>query len=361
MHIDRQNYENFFLLYVDRELNVTDQKAVETFAALHPDLQEELNGLLAVQLPQHEPSLQLPNKNCLYRPCIWENEQLSDVQSKLLLMVDEALADEEAVLLSKAISNDAWLKNEWQWLKKTKLPEHDGMEMPNKAALYRKSSTKVVPFGWVRWSAVAALVIGMGWFLWWPSGSMQESEKPKIENELTIHSQTVSLPTSPLTTKTDSLKAAMVLRIGQQNRHEIAIQPSKTLTGQPDETQTDTLFTKRQTLNLLTSASTNNKVLQAVGGEKNVPVKDAQMLIAAAKGIEAVSPQTASTTTSNTAFQQAVYNEEGVSNSTEERINIAGASIRKQKIRGIFRTITRKIGRSFEKSSVAQVDEATQE
>jgi hypothetical protein len=45
MNINRNNYENFFLLYLDRELNQTDKLAVEKFLSENSDLQKEFTLL----------------------------------------------------------------------------------------------------------------------------------------------------------------------------------------------------------------------------------------------------------------------------------------------------------------------------
>ena len=50
LHITRANYEAYFLMYVDGELTPAQSDAVEAFAALHPDLQEELDLLLTTKL-----------------------------------------------------------------------------------------------------------------------------------------------------------------------------------------------------------------------------------------------------------------------------------------------------------------------
>ncbi len=50
LHIDRSNYEEYFLLYLDGELSIQDKISVERFAALHPDLQQELTILLSTRL-----------------------------------------------------------------------------------------------------------------------------------------------------------------------------------------------------------------------------------------------------------------------------------------------------------------------
>ena len=54
MNIDRNNYEEFFLLYVDGELDATQQLAVENFVQQNPDLAVELKMILntmAMRIP----------------------------------------------------------------------------------------------------------------------------------------------------------------------------------------------------------------------------------------------------------------------------------------------------------------------
>jgi len=48
--ITRDNYEEFFLLYVDNELSVTDRRLVEAFVGDNPDLKEEWESLLQCRI-----------------------------------------------------------------------------------------------------------------------------------------------------------------------------------------------------------------------------------------------------------------------------------------------------------------------
>ena len=68
IHINPHNYEAFFLLYADGELNAADRLAVEQFAAANPDLGVELDFLLQLRLPADErkglESLVLIRKGC---------------------------------------------------------------------------------------------------------------------------------------------------------------------------------------------------------------------------------------------------------------------------------------------------------
>jgi len=65
MDINRINYETFFLLYVDRELNTADRAAVENFLKENPDLQKEFRQLQ--NTVQHPPEIIFEQKESLYR------------------------------------------------------------------------------------------------------------------------------------------------------------------------------------------------------------------------------------------------------------------------------------------------------
>lgn len=63
--ITRDNYEEFFLLYIDNELSVADREAVEQFVAHHPDLQEDWKALLHCRLLPDEEII-FPDREALY-------------------------------------------------------------------------------------------------------------------------------------------------------------------------------------------------------------------------------------------------------------------------------------------------------
>src|SRR6185503_18954160 len=57
MNINRDNYEEYFLLYADNELSEQEKNAVEDFVKQYPDLEEELS---VIKL-----SVTKPNVNCV--------------------------------------------------------------------------------------------------------------------------------------------------------------------------------------------------------------------------------------------------------------------------------------------------------
>jgi hypothetical protein len=65
MNINRDNYEEYFLLYIDRELSGDEQKALESFVRRNPDLEKELERLKQTVAPP--PVIVFENKDILLR------------------------------------------------------------------------------------------------------------------------------------------------------------------------------------------------------------------------------------------------------------------------------------------------------
>ena len=66
MQINRQSYEEFFLLYADGELNESEKKAVEEFINVNPDLAGEFS-LIQETVMQPDASIIFENKELLFK------------------------------------------------------------------------------------------------------------------------------------------------------------------------------------------------------------------------------------------------------------------------------------------------------
>src|SRR6476620_3270627 len=158
LHITRANYEAYFLMYVDGELTPAQCDAVEAFAAIHPDLQEELDMLLTTRLDAETISF---DKSSLMADSMKQNV----IDESLLLYIDNELKGEEKKKMEEQLATDANYQYQHNLLLQTKL-RAEAISYPNKAELYRKSEGKVRPIIWYR-AAAAAFVLMASGYMWY--------------------------------------------------------------------------------------------------------------------------------------------------------------------------------------------------
>ncbi len=85
MSINKTNYENYFLLYIDKELSAVDQAAVEGFVQENPDFANELASLQKAKLSPEATADKIifANKALLYRLPEMEASLSQDFKNKL--------------------------------------------------------------------------------------------------------------------------------------------------------------------------------------------------------------------------------------------------------------------------------------
>ncbi|HVG15955.1 MAG TPA: hypothetical protein VM935_13370 [Chitinophagaceae bacterium] len=154
--INRENYEEYFLLLVDNELTKEEVVAVEAFLAAHPDLQPEMDLLLSLKLPAEEAGFL--DKEML----LAENMRENGIEESLLLYIDNELDKEDSKWLEERLSKDVQLQEQHQQLLKTKLDAADHVVYPFKKELYRHEDKRKVPLYWMRVAAAVLLAIGIG-------------------------------------------------------------------------------------------------------------------------------------------------------------------------------------------------------
>lgn len=155
MNINRNNYEEYFILYLDNELPANLRAEVETFANAHADLKVELEMLLQTKLVPEE--IIFDKKELLFKPEITENE----LEENLLLYIDNELNAEETERIEKIIASQPAARAEFESFSKVKL-EIETIEFPDKSILYRHSEgRRVVAFNWKRLAIAAVLTLGL--------------------------------------------------------------------------------------------------------------------------------------------------------------------------------------------------------
>ncbi|MBS1743436.1 MAG: hypothetical protein JST81_10400 [Bacteroidetes bacterium] len=154
IQINRQNYEGYFLMYVDNELSAQDRAAVDQFVSENPDLETELELLTETTLPAE--SITYSPKSSLYR----EETIPTAMQEQLLLQLDNELDAAAAKELTLKLATDKDLSREWNILQQTRLDANDTIVFEDKQLLYRKERDRVIPMFFWR-IAAAVVIIGM--------------------------------------------------------------------------------------------------------------------------------------------------------------------------------------------------------
>jgi len=165
MSINRQNYEEYFILYMDNELGSQERRMVEAFVELHPDLKEELDLLMQFKLAP-DTTILFEGKEELMAPetsGIIETGTInfSNYQEWLSLSVDQELKPEQALSFEQYLAANPAIKKELVIWQRAKL-QPETIIFADKAALYRKEEmVKPFPVRWWRLAAAAVLLIGV--------------------------------------------------------------------------------------------------------------------------------------------------------------------------------------------------------
>jgi hypothetical protein len=159
MNINRLNYENYFLLYVDGELSASEMQAVESFAAENDDLADELDMLLQTKLPD-ENNFLFENKSTLLRTTSNHINSIN-YEERFLLFVDGELSDQAQIETLNFVSDHPQYQDAFDAIMQTKLPDELTL-YPNKESLYREEE-KRKPVFYMQWQklAIAAALIGI--------------------------------------------------------------------------------------------------------------------------------------------------------------------------------------------------------
>src|SRR5580765_377270 len=147
--IDRHNYEEFFLLYVDNELNVEQKKQVELFVKANADLEEELVMLQQSRLIADE-SIVFHGKEKLMKE---ENDSfinMNNYEEYLVLYIDNELSEKEKITVEQFAGKHSHVKEELALFQQTKLQPEE-IVFAGKQSLYRREErVGVISMSWLR-------------------------------------------------------------------------------------------------------------------------------------------------------------------------------------------------------------------
>ncbi len=164
MKLNRNNYEEYFLLYTDNELSLADRKLVEDFVTENPDLFPELDILLRSKLTA-EPTLIFENKESLLKQATQHINE-TNYETYQLSFVDNELNDD----LNKELQSFNFLhpvaQQNQELLLQTKFLADTTILYPGKEFLLsenigqRKRASAILPY-WLRLSAAAVILLAL--------------------------------------------------------------------------------------------------------------------------------------------------------------------------------------------------------
>jgi hypothetical protein len=159
MNINRNNYEEYFILYLDNELSSEDRSEVEAFSQENPDLKAELDMLLQSKL-MPDADITYANKELLM---IRNSSSISIANHEewLLSYIDNELTEEERKDVEKFVAANPAVQTELNLLQQVKL-QPEAIVFPDKESLYHKEERpRVVAIRWWRMAAAAVLLLGI--------------------------------------------------------------------------------------------------------------------------------------------------------------------------------------------------------
>ena len=200
MIVNIQNYETYFLLYIDNELSATEKAAVELFIQQNPSYQQELTFLQNVKLGFSENA----SEESAEEKIIFEDKlslyQISESDTACLLYLEQEMSASEVAQFEEKLAKDPTLQISLANWGKTlisqnynEIGENEKLDPAFKYSLYKKEaeviSIKVKSlWGWnntYRIASVAALLI-LWWGYQWLNPSSMISKKEMTPNVIVV-------------------------------------------------------------------------------------------------------------------------------------------------------------------------------
>ncbi len=162
MNINRDNYEEYFLLYADDELTDSEKANVLMFVKNNKDLEEEFR-MIHHTILKPDVNVKLDNKSFLLKNIAsFINEK--NYEEAFVLYHDNELNEKQKKQTEEFLSLHKELKNEFDLIGITRLAPAANIIFANKNVLYKKEKTeKVAPIIFWRMLAAAAFIGCMLW------------------------------------------------------------------------------------------------------------------------------------------------------------------------------------------------------
>lgn len=245
MTITRDNYEPFFLDYLEGKLKENMIDEFLDFLEQNPDLKEELHLFEDIHLPEEQ--VVYSGKTHLYKSVAEEN---TTFELKTIALMEGDLKDEERRSFKAYLAGHPELKKESDLMAKTRLVADTDIKYPHKKSLYKKAGAII----WLNWAArVAAVAV-----LFWGIHSLIEPGRPTI-------SPSTSQPLASIKTET----------VTPAKKVETGVKTTDIENGERIVPKREPVTPKKSTSNSLNSASTSEATtVNSASSERDMTVPD---------------------------------------------------------------------------------------
>jgi hypothetical protein len=192
-NLTRNNYEIWFLDYLDGQLSNEQLDSLLDFLELNPDLKEELRGVSGVSLAAGvEP---LDQKELLLKSPA-DIPGIASIDQLCIARMENDLAEEEARLFDIRLEEDSELRGTYTAFRFTRLNPSDSVIYPDKKELRKK----IVTFSpWLITAISSAAVVLLVWFLWPHTQEQITPGLAKIEKPAAVNLQPATVNLKPTT------------------------------------------------------------------------------------------------------------------------------------------------------------------
>jgi hypothetical protein len=351
MNINRHNYEEFFLMYVDHELTASERRLVEAFVRENQDLGEELHLLQQTKLVA-DPAIRFENKDFLMKetpdhPGI----NFTNYEEYFLLYADNELNSEDRRAVEAFVAQSERLSKEFSWILQCRLEPDYSISYENKEDLYRNSQDRKPLFiTWYRMVAAAVLLLLGGWLVF----RLNKPSVPQVKNATEAVARVkqpepiknIPSAVTPATPQSlENTKRGTVIEIASlQTRKKSASlsknnQEQQAAPDQPDENKT--ALATRKNIEPVHQVSMPEKINTAELGSVINPASDQMLASLSHPAVE--SPALQKEAPDQSASQLAFAS---MTADPEDGINVLTTSSGKNKMRGIFRKVSRVFGKT---------------
>lgn len=212
MMITRDNYEPFFLDYLEGNLDESMIDQFLDFLENNPDLKEELQMFENVHVPEEQIVFQ--DKEKLYKTAA---DGKSALEAKTIAHLEGDLDEEERKSFEKYLAVHPELQKQYALFEKTRLRPDLKIQYPEKKKLYKKSGTVVL----MNWVARAAAVLVLVW------GINSLIKQPENKDGFTQIAE-ITTKTTPEVKKNDQEKKVQEPEIQEKLKTTKEAKPEKT-------------------------------------------------------------------------------------------------------------------------------------